>query len=208
MSNAGTGESRKNFLYSLISLDDFKAIAGVDDRDDKLSRFCLMASTKAIEHYCMRQLLRRYHYQFFTLPDTTYFELEQYPVRKIVSSYTEQHQPFQKTIINPKEYYFSPDFDNDEDIPHTVVFRKPIPFVHKKTSLMIRYLAGYSKDKTPADLAAACLELAAWNMNRYRGRRIGKTRYVRGRSDDDEIFELVMPENVKALVEPYRRKTI
>ncbi|MCL2410643.1 MAG: hypothetical protein FWC97_03270, partial [Treponema sp.] len=62
--------------------------------------------------------------------------------------------------------------------------------------------SGYKAGDVPADLASACLELAAWNMNRYRGRRIGVT------GNKDEGFELVMPENVRALLEPYKRKTI
>jgi len=33
-----------NLLYSLIQLEDFKAVLGVDDRDDKLSKFCLVTS--------------------------------------------------------------------------------------------------------------------------------------------------------------------
>jgi hypothetical protein len=53
----------------------------------------------------------------------------------------------------------------------------------------------------PADLAAACLELAAWNMNRYKGRRIGM-------SGKGENFELTMPANVCKLLEPYKRKVI
>ena len=60
----------------------------------------------------------------------------------------------------------------------------------------------------PADLASACLELASWNMNRYRGRRIGMTGNVRGTGKEGEHFEMSMPENVKDLLEPYRRKTI
>jgi hypothetical protein len=34
----------------------------------------------------------------------------------------------------------------------------------------VHYVAGYRPGKAPADLASACLELAAWNMSRYKGR--------------------------------------
>jgi hypothetical protein len=64
------------------------------------------------------------------------------------------------------------------------------------------------KGDVPADLASACLELAAWNMNRYRGRRIGMTGNVRGTGKEAEHFEMSLPENVRGLLEPYRRKTI
>jgi hypothetical protein len=45
-------------------------------------------------------------------------------------------------------------------------------------------------------------------MNRYRGRRIGMTGNVRGSGKDGEHFEMTMPENVKALLEPSKRKVI
>jgi DNA-binding NarL/FixJ family response regulator len=62
--------------------------------------------------------------------------------------------------------------------------------------IRVRYLAGYVPGKAPADLASACLELAAWNMARYKGRRIGLTGNVRGSGKDGEHLETSMPENV------------
>jgi hypothetical protein len=72
----------------------------------------------------------------------------------------------------------------------------------------VRYLAGYSVGKAPPDLASACLELAAWNMSRYRGRRIGMTRAVRRNGEEGEHLERSMPENVRGLLEPYKRRVI
>jgi len=40
---------QKKPLYTLISLEDFKALLGVDDREDKIARFCLIASTFSIK---------------------------------------------------------------------------------------------------------------------------------------------------------------
>jgi hypothetical protein len=74
--------------------------------------------------------------------------------------------------------------------------------------IRVRYLAGYVPGKAPADLASACLELAAWNMSRYRGRRIGMTGNVRGNGKDEEHLETSMPENVRQLLEPYKRRMI
>ena len=38
-------DGKSNVLYSLISLEDFKALVGVDDREDRTARFCLVTST-------------------------------------------------------------------------------------------------------------------------------------------------------------------
>jgi hypothetical protein len=45
-------------------------------------------------------------------------------------------------------------------------------------------------------------------MSRYRGRRIGITGSVRGRAGEGEHLEPSMPENVRSLLEPYRRHTV
>ena len=47
---------KTKIIYSLIPLDDFKAIMGIDDREDKIARFCLVTSTFTIEQYCKRRL--------------------------------------------------------------------------------------------------------------------------------------------------------
>jgi hypothetical protein len=76
------------------------------------------------------------------------------------------------------------------------------------------YRAGYTSVKAPADLASVCLELAAWNMSRYRGPPlrsrflIGMTGNVRGSGKDGEHLETSMPENVRQLLEPYKRRVI
>jgi hypothetical protein len=49
------------------------------------------------------------------------------------------------------------------------------------------------------------MELASWNMTRYRGRRIGITGSVR---KEGEQLEMVMPKNVQCLLEPYKRRVI
>jgi hypothetical protein len=76
------------------------------------------------------------------------------------------------------------------------------------TAVKAVYRAGYVPGKAPADLSSACLELAAWNMARYRGRRIGMTGNIRGSGKEGEHLEISMPENVRLLLEPYKRRVI
>jgi hypothetical protein len=45
-------------------------------------------------------------------------------------------------------------------------------------------------------------------MTRYRGRRIGMTGNLRGSGKDGEHLESSMPENVRQLLESYKRRTI
>ena len=68
MSNGRMGElgirneelgTTDNNLYTLMPLMVFMALAGIDDREEKLARFSLVTSTFTIEHFCKRCLLRK-----------------------------------------------------------------------------------------------------------------------------------------------------
>jgi hypothetical protein len=118
-----------------------------------------------------------------------------------------------ENLVDPEHYYCLPDegIQEDSDLwsaPFSLVLRPPYRLAREEMGIRIRYLAGYVPGKVPPDLASACLELAAWNISRYRGRRIGMTGNVRGNGKDGEHLESSMPENVRQLLEPYRRRTI
>jgi hypothetical protein len=203
-------------LHTLIPLAEFKAILGIDDREIALSRFCLITATFTIEQYCKRRLLRRKNTDYLTFMGEYVFTLREYPVRKVVSVHAATAGTVQRgeplfspeNLVDPKHYYCLPDEGIHEDIPFSLVLRPPCRLAREEMGIQVRYLAGYAPGKAPADLASACLELAAWNMSRYRGRRIGMTGNVRGSGKDGEHLEASMPENVRQLLEPYRRRTI
>jgi hypothetical protein len=160
----------------------------------------------------------------FTAENTDYltftgeyiFSLREYPVCKVLTLHAVTTGSVQRgealfgpeNLVDPKHYYCLPDEGIREDIPFSLVLRPPYRLVRKEMGIKVRYAAGYAPGKAPADLASACLELAAWNMSRYRGRRIGMTGNVRGSGKDGEHLEMSMPENVRGLLEPYRRRVI
>ncbi|MDR2965814.1 MAG: hypothetical protein LBU88_08570 [Treponema sp.] len=216
-------------LYTLIPLDDFKAVMGIDDRDDKIARFCLVTSTFSIEQYCKRRLLRKKHFeQVECVPSgraraeglyggysaaSVYtgdliIPLKEYPVTNLLAVYAISSKNRTGEIVEPEFYNVIPDCGTSEDIPFCLSLSPALQRYRGLTAFKAVYWAGYAHNKVPADLATACLELASWNMNRYRGRRIGMTGTVRGNGRDGEHFEMSMPENVRSLLEPYRRKVI
>jgi hypothetical protein len=199
-------------LHTLILLADFKTILGIDDRENTLSRYCLITATFTIEQYCKRRLLRREHTDYLTFTGEHIFTLREYPVRKVLSVHAATSgavfagRPLfgADNLVAPEHYYCLP----DEDIPFSLVLRPPLRLSREEQAIRVRYTAGYAPGKAPPDLASACLELAAWNMTRYRGRRIGMTGAVRGQGADGEHLEPSMPENVRGLLEPYKRRVI
>jgi hypothetical protein len=194
-------------LYTLIPLEHFKALLGVDDREDKIARFCLVTSTFSIEQYCKRRLLRKKHFERLPYTGDLFQPLREYPVVSMNREQITSNLWFANNgeILNPKFYSVFPDFGDDIDLPFFIEFAPAVRAIRDLKYINVYYTAGYRVGKIPPDLASACLELAAWNMNRYRGRRIGMTGNMR---KDGEHFEMTMPENVRFLLETYRRKVI
>jgi hypothetical protein len=200
-------------LHTLIPFEDFKAILGIDDREDALSRYCLTTATFTIEQYCLRRLFLKKHFEQIEPNGDLLLPLQEYPVREIlavyiVGSFGETGEP-----LEPDLYRVIPDLEAEtgekpEDTVYGLFLSPALNRGQGLYAVKAVYRAGYACGETPADLASACLELAAWSMSRYRGRRIGMTGNVRGGGKDGEHFELSMPENVRFLLEPYRRKTI
>jgi len=196
-----------NTLYSLIPLDDFKALLGVDDREDKTARFCLVTSTLSIEQYCKRRLLRKTQFEYIDFYGDLILPLREYPVSKVSAVYA-LFPISPSEFIEPDFYKVIPDCGTDIDLPFSLSLSPALKRYRGLNAVKAVYLAGYAHNKIPADLSSACLELAAWNLNRYRGRHIGFTGNVKGNGREGQHFEMSMPENVRLLLEPYRRKTI
>jgi len=197
---------QENQLHTLIPLEDFKALLGIDDREDKTARFCLVTSTLSIEQYCKRRFLRKKYFERIEYIGDLFLPLREYPVKNVLAVYAVLG--CESEIIEPDFYSVIPDCGTFEDIPFHISFSRALQRYRGLSAVKVVYWAGYNAGNVPPDLASACLELAAWNINRYKGRRIGMTGNVRGTGKDGEHFELSMPENVKLLLEPYRMKTI
>jgi hypothetical protein len=151
--------------------------------------------------------LKQYHELIESYGDV-YVALREYPVRKVLAVYA-YGSTAEPELIEPGCYSLCPEVEERLDMPYTL---RLAPTVEGRfpgiSAFKAVYRAGYMPGTIPADLASACLELAAWNMSRYRGKRIGMTGNIRGSGKDGEHLEASMPENVRGLLEPYRRRTI
>jgi len=198
---------QKDKLHSLIPLAEFKTVLGLDDREDALSRYCLVTAAYTIEQYCMRRLIRKKHFEQIEFTGDLLIPLRDYPVVNVLVVYalfSFQHSE----IVEPEFYRVIPDCGSGEDLPFSLSLSPAMRRYPGLAGVKAVYNAGYAIGKAPPDLGTACLELAAWNMSRYKGRRVGMTGSVRGQGRDGEHFEMTMPENVKTLLEPYRRRMI
>jgi hypothetical protein len=142
--------------------------------------------------------------------------LREYPAREILAVYAFGNEELgmrNEELVEPEFYRTIPDLEGEtgegpEDIVYSLSLSPALKRVRGLSAFKVIYRAGYACGEAPPDLASACLELAAWNMARYRGRRIGVTGNVRGSGKDGVHLEPAMPENVRLLLEPYQRRTI
>ena len=56
-------ETKEKPLQTLATIEDFKDLMGVDDREDRQARFCLVTATLNIEHYCRRKFLQKQYFE-------------------------------------------------------------------------------------------------------------------------------------------------
>ena len=153
------------------------------------------------------RLLRKQYFEYMDFYGDLILPFKEYPVSNVSALYA-------LFLLRPSEfietelYQVIPGCGSDSDLPFNLYFSPAIRKYGFISSVKAVYTAGYRAGKAPADLAAACMELASWNFGRYKGRRVGMTGAVRGSGRDGEHFEMAMPENVRSLLEPYRRKTI
>jgi hypothetical protein len=195
-------------LYTLIPLEEFKAVLSGDDRDDKLSRYCLTISSFTIEQHCHRRFLVKRHFENLAFWGESVIPLTNYPIIEILAVYAREAGQREMSLVEPDFYSIEPEAGKGFDIPVSIALSPALRLLCGERSLRVIYKAGYSSGKVPSDLVTACLELAAWNMSRYKGRRIGLMGAVRGNGKDGEHLEASMPENVRRLLEPYKRKLI
>ncbi|GHU45243.1 hypothetical protein FACS1894190_17330 [Spirochaetia bacterium] len=212
-----------NHFHSLVSLADCKTILGIDDREDAFAEFLLVSSSYAIEEYCMRRLLHKRVKEWHTNYTDLTISLKEYPVREIFVVETRNN----KTATATPEYYkLMPETGSLENIPFllrispSVLFCKKMVYTcatqdaalrvtptHRKynnETIFIKYIAGYKTSEMPPSLKDACIELVAWKYARHKGKKLGVT----PNNKTEVSLENKMPEHVKELLEPYRRKTI
>jgi len=216
-------EITDNNLYTLMPLVVFKELMGIDDREGKLAAFSLVTSTFSIEQFCRRRLLRKKYFETVEFSGDLFLPLREYPVTDVLAVFTINNEQVPTklaiTINNGKKknvcgeilerefYRLNPDCESGLDVPYFIELSPAVARMGCKL-LKVVYWAGYGKDIIPDDLRAACFELAAWNFNRYRGKRIGMTGNIKGAGKEGEHFEMSMPENVQQILEPYKRKLI
>ena len=98
-------------LHSLIPLADFKAILGIDDREDPMSRYCLITATYSIEQYCLQRLFLKKHFERIEVLGDLLLPLREYPVREVLAVYVLGEFGESGELIEPDFYRVIPELE-------------------------------------------------------------------------------------------------
>jgi hypothetical protein len=122
----------------------------------------LITATYTIEQHCRRRLVTKKHVDYLTYSGDPLFTLREYPVRKVLSVKVDSTRRFgAESLLDPERYYCGSDDDLIEELPSTLMIQPFLGLPRAEGAIRVRYTAGYTPGKAPADLASACLELAA-----------------------------------------------
>jgi hypothetical protein len=135
------GNGAQTALPSLIPLGDFKAILGFDDRENALSRYCLITATYTIEQYCKRRLLRKKRFEFLPFYGDYLFPLRDYPVREVLAVYR-THALKEAVIVEPGLYHTIPDCGDLENMPFCLSVSPALRLVRELSGLKVHYRTG------------------------------------------------------------------
>jgi hypothetical protein len=110
---------QRPILHTLIPLEDFKALLGVDDREDKISRFCLITATYTIEQYCKRRFFMKKQFERIEFAGDLLLPLREFPVREVLAVYA-YYNAVEPELVEPEFYSLCPEIEEWLDIPHTL----------------------------------------------------------------------------------------
>jgi hypothetical protein len=78
---------------------------GVDDREDKLARFCFVTATLTIDQYCKRKLLRKKYFEKIDFNGDLFVPLREYHVSEVLVFYVFGNGE----MLEPEFYSIVPD---------------------------------------------------------------------------------------------------
>jgi hypothetical protein len=194
-------------VVPLISVETCRSVLEYSESENNFVGFLVTTATGIIERHLGRRIMYRRNVDYLSSLGSNDLFLREYPVRDITSVYFDLTRHFtEETKLFPSQYDFTPDPEGLADVPGTlrIITDETLPLGRKCVKIV--YHAGFMNDEIPADLQMAVIELVAWNYARIRTKQVGVKASVTGRDAPD--LESSIPENVKQLLEPFRRRTI
>lgn len=194
---------------SLISLADFahcRDVLELDDRDETAVELLIFSCSAEIESYTRRCLTERLIAEFRDGYLNPSLNLRQYPVKEVTELRCQKGN--EEFVVSQELFSLdNPGVQECYEQPVRITLNEGYLFPLGRYNIQVTYTAGYSPQTMPADLKMALCEMVGWSLKRIRARQIGMSGLVNSRrSKEWPVTEKTMPDHVKEILEPYRRK--
>ena len=194
---------------NLVSLSTCRDLLSIDDRDESILALVVASSSARVERYLMRRILEgNFSGEFDSLGQRD-IVLSEYPVRNVISVRCDPERVFgdETKLADNAWYCATVPYDILEDLPAVLIFDPFVSLPIGRRIIRVEYTAGYPLDAIPEDLKLATMELVAWEFRRVKSKQVGVSGFVptSGRMERT-VLEMQMPENVREMLEPYRRR--
>jgi hypothetical protein len=111
MSNETCGHNTPS-LHTFIPPGGFKAVLGLDDRDNELSRYCLVTATYTIEEYCKHRFFMKKHIERIEPSGDLFLLLREYPVQGVPALYA-LYRTAGPELVEPEFYGLCPELEEN-----------------------------------------------------------------------------------------------
>jgi len=132
-------------------------VLGIDNRDGKLSQFCLKIATYTIEQYCYRKMMLKNHFEDLDYWGDSTIPLKYYPVREILVLYIKAGNG-EWELAKPDFYWIVPEAREDFDMPVSLVLGMGLRIIRGEGKLKVIDITGYTTGQVPLDLASSCMK--------------------------------------------------
>ena len=164
----------------------------------------IFSASAEIETYTGRKLKQRQIRELNDGCSQSEIILKQYPVKEVTSLKVDNERNYQEETIVSNEYYscFIPNQD-DLEYQSEIILAQGYSFPNGRNNIEVIYTAGYLDEEVPEDLKTAVTELVEWSFKRLNNRQIGEINLKYGQKTQ---LATRIPEHVRDLIEPYKRK--
>ena len=192
-------------IVNLISWEDCKELLDVPYKEKTFIELLIFSASAEIETYTNRKLRQRELCELHDGYNQNEIIIEHYPVKEIISLKVDNECKYPEDTIVSKDFYncHIPSANDDGEYQSEIILAAGYAFPKGRNNIEVIYNAGYKEEDTPVDLKTAAAELVEWTYKRLNNRQIGEVNLKYGQKTQ---LSTKIPDHVRELLEPYRRK--
>ena len=189
---------------TLVPFEQLQTFMELEDSEEGIINMLSFSATTEIENHTHRILYEREIGEFHDGYNQNSIELKEYPVTEVNRISIRQFTKLCAFIPLESEAYTCQTQENGFS---TIFLQNNYSFPKGQQNIKVLYTAGYNSETLPDDLQMAVCETVSWLYKRMKARQIGVTQLVDERNRASRFtYDKTLPDHVREILEPYRKK--